>query len=73
MNSPLPVILIEVVLVFGGVLAFGWWQLRSVRRDREAAKAAKAAEATVAPRRRERSAQEANSDTAHPSGDKRAP
>lgn len=36
MSENLPVILIELVLVFGGVLAFGWWQLRSVRRDREA-------------------------------------
>ena len=34
----LPVILIEVVLVFGGVLAFGWWQLRSVKRDQQRAK-----------------------------------
>ncbi len=35
MGSNLPVILIEVVLIFGGVLAFGWWQLRSVKRDQE--------------------------------------
>ena len=34
-----PLILIEGVLVFGGALAFGWWQLRSVKRDREKAKA----------------------------------
>ena len=33
-SGNLPVILIEVVLVFGGVLAFGCWQLRSVARDR---------------------------------------
>lgn len=26
------VVLIEGVLVFGGVLAFAWWQIRSVRR-----------------------------------------
>jgi predicted negative regulator of RcsB-dependent stress response len=38
MSSGLPVILIEVVLVFGGTLAFGWWQLRSVKRDSEAAR-----------------------------------
>jgi hypothetical protein len=28
-----PLILIEGVLVFGGALLFGWWQLRSVARD----------------------------------------
>lgn len=35
MNTHLPVILIEVVLIFGGVLAFGWWQLRDLGKDRE--------------------------------------
>jgi len=30
-----PVILIEVVLIFGGVLLFGWWQLRDLRKERE--------------------------------------
>jgi hypothetical protein len=34
MGSNLPIVLIEVVLIFGGVLAFGWWQLRSLERDR---------------------------------------
>jgi hypothetical protein len=37
MGDHLPIILIELLLVGGGVLAFGWWQLRSVQRDREAA------------------------------------
>ncbi len=32
-----PVILIEVVLTFGGVLVFAWWQLRSVARDQKQA------------------------------------
>jgi hypothetical protein len=32
-----PVILIEVVLVFGGVLLFAWWQLRDLRKEREKA------------------------------------
>lgn len=41
-RGTLPVILIEVVLVLGGVLAFAWWQLRSVARDRK--KAAEARE-----------------------------
>jgi hypothetical protein len=31
----LPLIVIEVVLVFGGVLAFGWWQLRDLARERK--------------------------------------
>jgi predicted negative regulator of RcsB-dependent stress response len=35
MNQNLPVILIEVVLIFGGVLAFGWWQLRDLKTERE--------------------------------------
>ena len=30
-----PLILIELVLVFGSVLAFAWWQLRSLERDRQ--------------------------------------
>ena len=30
-----PVILIEVVLVFGGILLFAWWQLRDLRNERE--------------------------------------
>ena len=45
MSEHLPVILVELVLVFGGVLAFGWWQLRSVSRDREALAASRRAEA----------------------------
>ena len=38
MGPNLPIVLIEIVLVFGGVLAFGWWQLRSIEKDREAAR-----------------------------------
>ena len=33
MGAHLPIVLIEVVLIFGGVLAFGWWQLRSIKQD----------------------------------------
>lgn len=36
-SSPLPLILVEAVLVFGGVLAFAWWQFRDLRRERERA------------------------------------
>jgi len=30
-----PVILIEVILIFGGVLLFAWYQLRDLRKERE--------------------------------------
>jgi hypothetical protein len=30
----LPLILVEVVLVFGGALAFAWWQFRDLARER---------------------------------------
>jgi len=30
-----PFILIEVVLIFGGVLLFAWWQLRDLKKERE--------------------------------------
>jgi len=30
-----PIILIELILVFGGVLLFAWWQLRDLRKERE--------------------------------------
>jgi predicted negative regulator of RcsB-dependent stress response len=39
MGQHLPLILVEVIMVFGGALAFGWWQLRSIRKDREKAAA----------------------------------
>ena len=44
----LPIILIELVLVFGGVLAFAWWQLRSVKQDRLKAAERRAAELNAA-------------------------
>ncbi len=42
MDQHLPLILVEGVLTFGGVLAFAWWQFRDLRRERE--KTARAAE-----------------------------
>jgi hypothetical protein len=39
-----PIILIEVVLGLGGALLFGWWQLRTIKRDRARAAAERAAE-----------------------------
>lgn len=44
-----PIILVEVVMVFGGALAFGIWQLRSVRRDRQAAAEKRAAQSQTDP------------------------
>lgn len=29
-----PFILVELLLVFGGVLGFAWWQLRDLARER---------------------------------------
>lgn len=48
MDGNLPLILIELVLVFGGVLAFGWWQLRDVRKAREQSRQRREAEARAA-------------------------
>ncbi len=35
MNNYSSVMVLEVILVFGGVLLFGWWQLRDLRKERE--------------------------------------
>jgi DNA-binding transcriptional regulator of glucitol operon len=43
MRQQLPLIVVEVIMVFGGALAFGWWQMRSIRRDRERTAREKAA------------------------------
>jgi hypothetical protein len=48
----LPLILVEVLLIFGGALAFGWWQLRDLKRERvkrEAKQRALAANDPAAP------------------------
>jgi hypothetical protein len=34
MDNFTPIILIEVVLTFGGVLLFAWWQLRDLKKER---------------------------------------
>ncbi len=60
MGSNLPIVLIEAVLIFGGVLAFGWWQLRSLARDR-------------AETLRQRSRREVAEDNAKPDGAKNEP
>lgn len=35
MSKYAPLIVIELLLVFGGALAFAWWQLRDLKRERE--------------------------------------
>lgn len=45
-----PLILIELVLVFGSVLVFAWWQLRSVERDRRETQRQREADAAAAAR-----------------------
>jgi hypothetical protein len=35
MNNYSGVMVLEVILVFGGVLLFAWWQLRDLRKERE--------------------------------------
>ena len=48
-TAQFPVVLIELVLVVVGLVLFGWWQLRSVRRDRDKAAAERAAKAALNP------------------------
>jgi hypothetical protein len=33
--SYLPLIVVEVLLVFGGAVAFAWWQFRDLARERK--------------------------------------
>jgi hypothetical protein len=34
MSEHLPVIVVEVVMIFGGALAFAWWQFRDLAREK---------------------------------------
>lgn len=38
MDQHLPLIVVELVMVFGGAMAFGWWQLRDIKKDQEKAR-----------------------------------
>jgi hypothetical protein len=49
MSENLPIVLIEGLLVLGGALLFGWWQLRSIRRDQQKAAAERAARQAASP------------------------
>jgi hypothetical protein len=48
MSEHWPIVLIEGILVFGGALAFGWWQLRSIKRDQQLTAQKRAAEQRAA-------------------------
>lgn len=43
MDNHLPIIVVELLLVLGGTLAFGWWQLRDVKRAQAERRAREAA------------------------------
>lgn len=47
-RSNWPLLLIEGVLVFGGALLFGWWQLREIERDKRELQRKREAEAEAA-------------------------
>ena len=48
MSDYTPIILIELVLVFGGALLFAWWQLHSIKVDQRKAAQKRAREAAAA-------------------------
>jgi hypothetical protein len=33
-NSDFPFIIVELVMTLGGALAFGWWQMRDLKKER---------------------------------------
>jgi hypothetical protein len=35
MSEFAPIIIVELFLVFGGVVVFTWWQFRDLRKERE--------------------------------------
>jgi hypothetical protein len=44
MGDSLPLIVVEIVLVFGGAVAFAWWQFRDLARERAKRASAKPGE-----------------------------
>ena len=47
-RAHLPLIVVEVLLVFGGAVAFAWWQFRDLARERAKREAAKKAAPSAA-------------------------
>lgn len=48
MSQYAPLIIVELLMVFGGALAFAWWQFRDLKREREKREAARRAQAEQA-------------------------
>jgi len=44
MFDPTLIVALEALLIFGGVAVFGYWQLRSIKKDQEKAKAKRESE-----------------------------
>jgi predicted negative regulator of RcsB-dependent stress response len=58
MSDHSPFIVIELLLIFGGAMAFAWWQIRDVNRAQEETRRAREA-AEAAAQRTERSREDA--------------
>jgi hypothetical protein len=43
-HEHLPLIVVEIVMVFGGALAFAWWQLRDLEREKKRREAQRSAQ-----------------------------
>lgn len=76
MSDYTPIILIELVLVFGGAVLFAWWQLHSIKVDRRKAaerRAAEEAQRQLSEAQAAQAAQPASGGAAEPSGESPPP
>jgi hypothetical protein len=76
MSDYTPIILIELVLVFGGAVLFAWWQLHSIKVDRRKAaerRAAEEAQRQLSEAQAAQAAQPASGGAAGPSGESPPP
>ena len=69
MSDYTPIILIELVLVFGGAVLFAWWQLHSIKVDRRKAAERRAAEEAQRQLSEAQAGQPASGGAAEPSGE----
>lgn len=73
MSDYTPIILIELVLVFGGAVLFAWWQLHSIKVDRRKAAERRAAEEAQRQLSEAQAGQPASGRAAGPSGESPPP